>query len=176
MQNSVRVKFRGRLQSERAIVQTVTMARKLSFDFKLTARTAPELYEAFNHLVLKLEGEGIKFRKRKVSVEAAVNAVLLDFFDKPAPDREALIRRNVPRFEEIMRSDEAVPIGIEQPSEPRKPPVIGPPRERTAHAARKLRKHQSGTPKGKKSPGNTPDADHEGSENENAKGSGRGPR
>jgi hypothetical protein len=86
-------------------MQTVDMARKLSHDFKLAARTAPEIYEVVNHLVLRAAADGVKFRRRKIGVEAAVNAILLDFLDKPEAERLAVLVRNVSRFETLMEDD-----------------------------------------------------------------------
>lgn len=100
------------------------MARSLSFDFKLSARTAPELYEAFNRLVLKLEAEGVKFRGRKVSVEATLNAVLIDFFGKSDEERERLVRQNVPRFEQILASDQPTDVSSLAASGPGRPHAI----------------------------------------------------
>jgi len=87
-------------------MQTVEMGRKLSFDFKLTARTAPEMYEAFNHLVLRAAAEGLKFNNRKVGVEAAINAVLIEFFRQPEEVQLGVLKANVPRFEEIMARED----------------------------------------------------------------------
>jgi hypothetical protein len=107
------------------ILQNDRMKRKLSHDFKLVARTAPEMYEMFNHLVLRAAAGGLKFRERKVGVEAALNAVLVDFFSRPEAERMKVIEAGVPAFEAIM----------ERPAPdhwPIIPPLADPPRLQTA--------------------------------------------
>jgi hypothetical protein len=86
-------------------MQNCDMARKLSHDFKLAARTAPEIYEAVNHLVLRAGSDGLKFRRRKIGVEAAVNAILVDFLDRSEAERMAILVKNVPRFESILEDE-----------------------------------------------------------------------
>jgi hypothetical protein len=106
-------------------MQTVEMARKLSHDFKLAARTAPEIYEVVNHLVLRAAADGVKFRRRKIGVEAAVNAILLDFLDKTEAERLAVLVRNVSRFETLMEDDARKNGLVGEPAKDR--PAVPPP-------------------------------------------------
>lgn len=89
-------------------MQIGTMARKLTQTFKFAARTAPELYESVNAFVTKVAvSEEVKFRNRKLGVEAVVNAVLLDFMTKPETERVAILARAVPSFEHLL--EDALP-------------------------------------------------------------------
>lgn len=82
--------------------------RKLTQEYKLAARTAPEVYEAVNRLVSTVASEGrVKFRGRKIGVEALLNAVLLDFLDRAPGDQRELLARNVPRFEALLGDEPA---------------------------------------------------------------------
>jgi hypothetical protein len=104
-------------------LHTVGMSRKLSHDFRFVARTAPDLYDEMGHFVLRAAGAGLKFRGRKVGVEAALNAIVLDFLTKPEEERLALLRENLPRFEVAMGG---VTTAQEVPAEAPDPPPRGP--------------------------------------------------
>lgn len=105
-------------------MQTLEMGKKLSTDFKLSMRTAPRLYEAFSHLLLKAVSAGLKFNGRKIGAEAVLNAILIDFLEKSKDDQLAIVRKNVLRFEgELAGTGE----GIQSPVVHMDTPVTGGP-------------------------------------------------
>ena len=86
-------------------MQTVLMARKLTQTYKFAARTAPELYEEVNSFVVRVASSGlVKFRGRKLGVEAFLNALVLDFMAKAEEERMTILSKMVPRFEAILEA------------------------------------------------------------------------
>lgn len=92
------------------------MAKKqLSYEFKVAARTTPEIHEAISTLVMKAGNRGIKFRGRKLGVEAAINALLIDFLEKPDEERMRLLSVGVSRFEEMLGDEQEPPLTASRP-------------------------------------------------------------
>jgi hypothetical protein len=76
---------------------------KLSDTHKIPARTAPEILDAFNDALARFERARFPlFRRRKLTAEAMLSAVVLDFLDRTREDQDRIIARNVPRFEAIL--------------------------------------------------------------------------
>jgi hypothetical protein len=64
----------------------------LSHRNRITVRTSPEVLEALDHALSRLQRAGVRFRGRKVGIEAFVNAALLDFMDlDEGPMRERVV-------------------------------------------------------------------------------------
>lgn len=79
---------------------------KLTQDIRYSVRTSPEIYEKFNNLMASLTATGAKFRRRKLTTEAAINAVLIALLDFPEQDQATLIRKHLPRFEANLKGVE----------------------------------------------------------------------
>lgn len=76
---------------------------KLSQEWKLVARTAPELYEQFYAFVAAMASRaGVKFRGRKLGREATLNAIVIHFFDQEEAEQARILREYVPRYEAIL--------------------------------------------------------------------------
>jgi hypothetical protein len=72
--------------------------KKPSEIYKLPARSAPAVVDAFGLLKLRFERK-LTFHGRKVSGEAILNGIVLDFLDKPFEEQGAVLARRVPEFE-----------------------------------------------------------------------------
>lgn len=107
--------------------------RPLTHEFKLVARTAKELHDAFNQYVLKLASSGLKFRGRKIGNEGVLNALIVGLFTLPEDQREAFIRWNIEQFEKIMESGEPFDLRDLQPV----PPPVAPGKSNRSTADRK---------------------------------------
>lgn len=107
-------------------MQNVEMAKKLSTDFKLSVRTARRIHEEFSALVVKVGNDGLKFNRRKIGVEAALNALLIEFLDRPLSEQLEILQRNVPRFEAELNADPKGEAPVEHTDLPGPPPGIDP--------------------------------------------------
>jgi len=121
-------------------MQTVTMSpkpkpkRKLSQEWKIGARTAPEIYEQFYSFVAKMASHaGVKFRGRKLGREATLNAIVLHFFDQAEAEQARVLREYVPRYESIL-GDESAPTHLGHPIVPITVQTIEPGAEAKAKA------------------------------------------
>jgi hypothetical protein len=105
-------KFLGMLARFGAKVQNSTMSkikakvrrgRELTQKWKLSARTAQEIYEWFNTYVAWVKArDDVKFRDRKMSNEAILSAIVLRFKDFTEQERTNLLRACVPRVEALL--------------------------------------------------------------------------
>ena len=85
---------------------------KLSQEWKLVARTAPELYEQFYAFVAAMASRaGVKFRGRKLGREATLNAIVIHFFDQEEAEQARILREYVPRYEAILGDEAAAAPG-----------------------------------------------------------------
>jgi hypothetical protein len=83
--------------------------RYLAHDNKLVARTAPEIVSWINACVDRsILRDNLEFRDRKVSLEAALNAIFLHFLDHDEEDQREILRTYVPAFESIMEENSPV--------------------------------------------------------------------
>jgi hypothetical protein len=84
--------------------------KKPSEIYKLPARSAPAVVDAFGLLKLRFERK-LRFHGRKVSGEAILNGIVLDFLDKPFAEQGAVLARRVPEFEAMFGSGDDPPKG-----------------------------------------------------------------
>lgn len=91
----------------------------LSYEYKLPGRSISTVHARFGHALTRHQSSGkIKFRGRKLSAEAVVNAVVLRFLDLSFQDQARVLAAYVPKFEQMMESgDNGFDMrGEEQPS------------------------------------------------------------
>jgi hypothetical protein len=62
---------------------------------KLPFRTPPSFFREVMTLLASLVEEDVKYGKRKVAREAVLNAILLDFLERPEEQRKEIVRRNL---------------------------------------------------------------------------------
>jgi hypothetical protein len=79
---------------------------RLSEHHKIPSRTAPEILEAFNDVLGRFErSRSVVFYGRKLSGEALLAAILLDYLDKPPAEQDRIVMDNVPRFVAILEGE-----------------------------------------------------------------------
>lgn len=89
---------------------TVEAMSSLSDKHRFVGRSIPEVAGVFADLVYQLGNkEDYTFRKRKLGMEAAINAVMLEFLDLSPEEQREVISRNLRRFEEMLGGDEGDP-------------------------------------------------------------------
>ncbi len=77
---------------------------KLNELVKIPARTVPAILKRFNGLLNELQFVAeFRWKNRKVSAEAVVSGIVLDFLDKPASEQMAILSRRMPEFRELLR-------------------------------------------------------------------------
>ena len=81
----------------------MTPPRRLAETWKLPGRTAPAILSAFNRILQRhQERRAVLIGTRKLSGEALLSAIVLDFLDRPEAEQDAIVARNVPRFLELV--------------------------------------------------------------------------
>lgn len=101
--------------------------RDLSDEFKLSVRSIPEVYRALGEIVSQLAvGRRVRFRGKKPTRAAVVNASLLYLDSLPAEEWERVLVIGLQRLEEILASNESP--GPSQPVGPEPPPTPSPPK------------------------------------------------
>lgn len=76
---------------------------KPSFHYRVMARSHPEIIAAVEGAVTRLGTSGtLKFRGRKMSTEAFINAVLLRAFALPAAELDRLVAAGVADYERLL--------------------------------------------------------------------------
>jgi hypothetical protein len=85
-------------------MQAAFMARRLSTEWKLSARTFPEILTRVDQLILSAHEGGVRFRDRKVGYESLVNASLLLLLSQPDP--VMVLQSKLEDFEALMDGEE----------------------------------------------------------------------
>ncbi len=79
---------------------------EFSDKYKLPARSIPEIRRAFGELVGRQEARELQIQtpsgtSRKVSKEAILNAIVMEFLDKPEAEQNESLNRYIPRVEQL---------------------------------------------------------------------------
>jgi hypothetical protein len=98
--------------------------------YKLHARTTAEIAERVDNFLARLNRIGLKFRKRKAKLEPFINVLVLEFFKLPAGEQEALMMREIPRFQSSLASDDGAPVVLKAPPQKGLLEDLNPPRPR----------------------------------------------
>lgn len=111
---------------------TLGAMSRLSDKHRFVARSIPEVAGEFADLVYQLGNkEGFTFRGRKLGMEAAINAVMLEFLGLDPDARREVIGRNLRRFEALLDDDAAGDDGA---------PDVGPSRDIDPDSGRPARR------------------------------------
>jgi hypothetical protein len=93
--------------------------RKLSNDYKLTARTVRTVWDGMVSSVRAFADErAIRFRGRKVGNEAFINAAVWHMAEMGRADQERILRAYLPRLESLLLPDEGEADDAPAPSDP----------------------------------------------------------
>jgi hypothetical protein len=88
--------------------QVAKRSSGLTSDNKLTTRTVPKIVYDMQCFVTDAKHAGIKFRGRKVGIEAALSSILIDFFKKYSEEEQfEILRRRIPEYERLVDAYEA---------------------------------------------------------------------
>jgi hypothetical protein len=101
------------------LYDNIRAMRKLSYQNRLTVRTAPELLEALGVLRARLQSRGVEFRARKIGLEGIAGAFLLAALDRPLQEQVEVVEKWLARLE-AMLADSPVP---EEPPGPAASPA-----------------------------------------------------
>ncbi len=80
------------------------MADPLSYQNRVTVRTAPDVTEGLGVLLSKLQRAGLKFRGRKLGIEGLVGAVLMEFLSRSWGEQVASVEHWLPELERSLDS------------------------------------------------------------------------
>jgi hypothetical protein len=95
---------------------------ELSYDNQISTRSTPKVVQALDMLLAQLRGSGrVRFRSRRLSKEALVNAMCLMLADLDVAQVEALLAPHVARLEAILA--ESGVIRLETTREPVRNPA-----------------------------------------------------
>lgn len=101
----------------------VLMATETVYEFSMQVRTATAPKYAIDHAVARLRAmPGVRFRGRKVSQEAVINAAFLMLADMDDAELEETMGHYVGALEELLRGDQAEARVQHQPDD--KPRVV----------------------------------------------------
>ena len=94
------------------IVQLAKMSamRDLRREHRLTARSLPELIGWIEEALLRHRLKHFKFRGRKLSGEAVVNAALLHFLSQSEDEQAAILKDQLVRLEQMLDVPESEPL------------------------------------------------------------------
>jgi hypothetical protein len=84
------------------MIATMPRMRDLDPKYKLTFRSLSEVNEALGQLVVALRARGPAYRGKRITQEAALNALILALDEDSA---RVLVGRGIPRLEAILRGD-----------------------------------------------------------------------
>jgi hypothetical protein len=87
---------------------TIQVMRDLDRDQRISARSIPEIIGAMERALSRYgESRRVKFRSRKLSNEAFINAALLHVLELPAEEQERVLGAAIKRLEAILKGTAA---------------------------------------------------------------------
>lgn len=93
--------------------------KKLSYEFRIPGRSIEAVHNRFERsLLTHQQNRQIKFSGRKLSAEAFVNAIMLNFLDLPEEQQTAMLAREVSRFEAMLSDEQPIP------AQPERTPIV----------------------------------------------------
>ncbi len=103
-------------------MHTYRMKYQLSQKYRVVARTTPEIYYNIRELTARLAArDSIQFQGRKMGIEAAINAIVINWLTLPEAEQLAVLREGVAAYERVLEGA-AEPPGAKK-SGPKAAPV-----------------------------------------------------
>jgi len=89
-------------------IATIRLMRDLQREYRITARSIPEVIGPMERALARYgESRRVKFRGRKLSNEAFINAAILHMLDLSESEQEAALSSSLARLEAILADDPA---------------------------------------------------------------------